>query len=245
MRRRAVAMPRAEDQARERRRRERRRRCRASGAARQPFLAQPIQLGLRKRRPQHDVRQERQRRRRAWTTGVCRRTVDDVERAAGAERRAEEIDGVGQLERVARPGAFVEHRRREIREAELAGRIGGGARLDDERDVDDRALRASRRSRPAARSTSARFWIGGSFSAGAGPVAGGLDRSGACCAGDGATRPRARPPSEAMQRSHHAHLPSPAGTTDSSSRRSAGSQRRTAAWTSFGLERAIARRDPR
>ena len=61
-----------------------------------------------------------------------------IEAAAGRERGAEEIDRVRQLERGARAGALVEHVGGQVGDAELSGRIGRAARLDDERDVDHR-----------------------------------------------------------------------------------------------------------
>ena len=93
---------------------------------RQPLLAQPLELLGRERRPQRDVGHDRQR------VGEPRdRHVQPdgrrIERAAGAEVGAEEVDGVGNLERRARAGAFLEHRRHQAGDAELAGRIVGAA----------------------------------------------------------------------------------------------------------------------
>ena len=73
-------------------------------------------------------------------TGTCRRTADASNELVVLELGAEEVDRVGDLERAARAGAFVEHRRREARQAELARRIVAAAALDDEVDLHDRHL---------------------------------------------------------------------------------------------------------
>jgi len=59
---------------------------------------------------------------------------------AARELRAEELDLVGYLERAARAGAFVEHRRRQAREAERGRRVVAAAGVDDEIDLHERHL---------------------------------------------------------------------------------------------------------
>ena len=61
-------------------------------------------------------------------TGTCSRTADESKLLRGAEVGAEEIDGVGDLERGPRARAFLEHRGRQAGDAELAGRIVGACR---------------------------------------------------------------------------------------------------------------------
>ena len=94
------------------------------------------------------------------------------------ELGAEELDGVGDLERAARAGALVEHRGRQAREAELARRIVAAAGVDDEIDLHERHLvrldepdgEAVRRARASA--------IGGSVERAGAASDGGCERSG-------------------------------------------------------------------
>ena len=92
-----------------------------------------------------------------------------------------EVDRIGEFERVACAGAFVEHRRREAGAPNLPA--GSAA-------APDLTIRLTSTTGTSCISTiqtgrpfdSVCFWMAGSFRAGAGPGAGGFDRSGACCA---------------------------------------------------------------
>ena len=105
----------------------------------QALLPQPLELVVRERRPERDVGHQRQR------IGQPRdRHVQPhgrrVDAGRGGQVGAEEIDRVGELERRARAGALVEHRRRQRRDAELARRIVGAAAQHHEIDLRDRHL---------------------------------------------------------------------------------------------------------
>ena len=111
---------------------------RACRSARQPFLAQAFELGGRERRAQHDVGHERQR------IGQVARPASTAHRR-GVERcscraRAEELDGVGELQRRSVARALVEHGRGHAGDAELPGRIVAGARLHEQVDLHERHL---------------------------------------------------------------------------------------------------------
>ena len=140
VRRRAVAMRRPEDDARERELNQRRRVVARLQQAGQALLAQAIELAGRERRPQ--------RRRRpsaaahppastpAPTSGSPNNRTSSSStgwrRGTRARRRARAT--------IARAGAFVQHRRREAADAVLADRIGGAARAHDHVDLRERHL---------------------------------------------------------------------------------------------------------
>ncbi len=90
-------------------------------------------------RPQRDVRHQRERLVEPGDRDpqAHRR---DVPRRAGADRRAQEVDRVGQRERVLAAGALVEHVGGHRREALAARGIGDGARAQHEDHLDHRHL---------------------------------------------------------------------------------------------------------
>ena len=106
---------------------------------RQPLLAQAIELRLVECRAQRDVGQDGQRVRepRDGNVQAHGRRVDS---ARGVEIGAEEVDGVGDVERRLAAGAVRQHRRREARRAELAGWVVCSAREHDEIHLRDRDL---------------------------------------------------------------------------------------------------------
>ncbi len=103
------------------------------------FLAQPLELGFREVRPQGHVRHQRERLVEPGDRDpqAHRR---DVPRRAGADRRAQEVDRVGQRERVLAAGALVEHVGGHRRETLAAGGVGDGARAQHEDHLDHRHL---------------------------------------------------------------------------------------------------------
>ena len=135
--RRAVAMALAVEDAREGDRGDRRRIVAPLQQAREPLLALPLELVFRERRAQRHVGHDRQRvgKPRHWHVQADGGCVDSARRA---EIGAEEIDGVGDLERRSRARALLEHRGREARDAVLPGWIVRGAAEDDEVHLRDR-----------------------------------------------------------------------------------------------------------
>jgi hypothetical protein len=106
---------------------------------RQALLAQPLQLGLGKRRPRHDVGHDRQRGGQA-RHGHVQIDVRRVGCGARAQVGAEEVDRVRDPEGIPRPGAFVEHVGGQAGQAEPAGRIRRDAGAQRELQVHGRHL---------------------------------------------------------------------------------------------------------
>ena len=84
----------------------------------------------RKRRPHHHVGHQWQGVGQARNGYRCPHSRI-IERAGRRQGGAEELNRVGEFERRASAGAFVEHRRGHARHAELPWRIGGAARAND------------------------------------------------------------------------------------------------------------------
>ena len=156
---------------------------------------------------------------------------------------AEEIDLVGDLERRSRAGAFVEHRRGQAGEPELAARIV--ARCPPSRTrltwtIGTSCVSTSHTGRPF---DSVRFWIGGQLQLRRGPApAASIDRSGLALRGlrheKRAGKRASREPDAESRREPKAGAEShrfSSGSTTSSTRRSAGSHRTTADWISAGV----------
>jgi hypothetical protein len=95
------------------------------------LLAKPIQFLFRERGALHHVGHDRQRRLQALDRDV-QADRGRVEGTARRERCPDELDGVGDLERAPAAGAFVEHRHREVRQAELHLRVVRAANEGDE-----------------------------------------------------------------------------------------------------------------
>ena len=106
---------------------------------RQPLVAKAFQLGFREGRARDDVGHDRQRVGEPRDRHV-QVDVGGVGGAGGRELRAEEVDRVGDLERVARAGPFVEHVGGQARQAELVRGIGGDAGADRQLEVHGRHL---------------------------------------------------------------------------------------------------------
>ena len=225
----AVAVCRAEHESRERHRRDALRLVAGLEQRGQPLLPQTVEVGVRKRRPQDDIGHHRQRVGQA-RHGDVHPHGRGVESARGRERRAEKLNGVGNLQRGSRARAFVEHRGGKARQAELAGRVVPAARADDEVHLHERHLvvldhphRQPVGERPLLyRRKGQRGWW----------TERGRLRS---------ILRDERHREAAAERRHHAEKPSlrgahlaASGSTMSSTRRSAGSHRRMAAWMSVG-----------
>ncbi len=101
------------------------------------LLADALQLTLREGRAQRHVSHDRQR-----VAEPRNRHVEVDERSVGRARRGEVrpevIDRIGDLQRVATGGSFVQHFRREIGESEFFRRVGACPGPDRQRDVRDR-----------------------------------------------------------------------------------------------------------
>ncbi len=103
------------------------------------LLAQALQLGLGEVRPQRDVRHQRERFVEADERHPQRHRRR-VPGRAGPEGRTQEVDGVGERERVLAGSTFVEHVRGQRRKPLASGRIGGRTRAQHEDRLDDRDL---------------------------------------------------------------------------------------------------------
>ena len=93
-------------------------------------------------------------------TGTWRRTADESKPLVVRERRAEVVDGVGDLERRRGARALVEHRRGQARDAELARRVGARRPLTT-RFTWTTGTSCSSTIQTGRPFESARFWIGG------------------------------------------------------------------------------------
>ena len=132
--RRAVAMCVAEEQRRKCRGRDRAwivTRLKQRGEA---LVAQTRELVGRERRRPEDVGHDRERRRKPRSRDL-QPERGTIETARRREARTEEIDGVGNLERVSAGGAFVQHRGREAGQPESAGRIRRSAGENEQADT--------------------------------------------------------------------------------------------------------------
>ena len=130
-------MGRPVEDARERGRVDRRRIVASLKDTGEALLPQAFELLGRKRRPQRDVGHQRQ------CVGQSRhRNVKPdgrrVETGRAAQIGAEEVDGIGEIERRARAGALLQHRRGQRGDPELARGIVGAAAQHDEIDLGDR-----------------------------------------------------------------------------------------------------------
>jgi len=101
------------------------------------FGAKPLQFLVRERGPERHVGHDRQGlgeagHRHVQTDGGA------VAPAVGQQIRAQEVDGVGDLERRSRTGALEKHGRREVGDAELAGGVVTAAAQHDEVRLHDR-----------------------------------------------------------------------------------------------------------
>ena len=186
-----VAMLGAEEQPREGDPGQRRRIVAGLQQRGQPLGLQPVEL-LRR-----EVGSERHLGEQAERVGQLRRRRvhphdRGIEGCAGGQLRAQELDFVGQRERGLAGGAFVEHRRGHAGGAELARHVGAGARQHHQVGLHQRHLVVLEQPHPQAVGRAWIFCTAGSFKAGAGPSAGGLERSGACCAASGSARATTR-----------------------------------------------------
>ena len=100
---------------------------------------QPLELLRRERGPQRDVGQQRERRVDSRDRGVQRDT-DTMLLRRSRDIGAEEIDGVGQCQRPARPGSLVQHGRRHARETGLVGGVHRAPGLHHEVHLHERHL---------------------------------------------------------------------------------------------------------
>jgi hypothetical protein len=133
----AVAMRCAEDGARERHRRDGcgivlglQQRC-------QPFLTEPLEFCVGERRAKNHIRHQRQGVFDAGD-GNVESHGRRIERRRSGQRCTEEVHRVGQLQCVARSCAFVEHRRGQAGESELAGRVIACTSLHEQIDLHER-----------------------------------------------------------------------------------------------------------
>ena len=151
------------------------------------------------------------------------------------ERGAQELHFIGHLQCGARARAFVQHRRRQAGDAELARWIVARPRLHEQVDLHERDF--MRFDQPHGRPfESVRFWIGGRFSAARGRV------RVLCCdrVRPWATKDTKLSPQRTLRalskedKAVGVHFFT-SGSTTNSTRRSAGNQRIAAAWTSAVL----------
>ncbi len=167
---------------------------------------------------------------------------------AASSVRAEELDGVGDLQRAPCASALVQHRGRQAGHAELARRVVAAAGLHHQVHLRERHFVGLHEPHRPGRSTSVRFWIGGSVKCGRGArAAGGFDRSGRSWApqrtGTGNRHDRAR--RQGRERPPRTSSSAASGSTTSSTRGPAGSHSSAAACTSAGGARCSAPDPPR
>ena len=200
----------------------------------QPLAADAIDRLGGKRRAQCHVGHERQRRIERRHEGVQangRRVV----RTRGRERCAEHVDRIGQGQRIERTRALVEHGRREMRHAELTRRIRGGAGPDNQADVDHRHFvhLDDPDGQPVRQRLLLDWWEPQAWRRARHrrlrPIGSALCRDRFARHGEAGCEQQGT--DRASQACRHG---APSGTTESSTRRSFGSHRRSAAWMSLG-----------
>ena len=188
-----------------------------------------VQLGLRERGTQRDVGHQRQR-----LCQPCHGHVQPhgrgIKGARRSERGAEKLDVIRDLQRVPAAGALIEHRHRQAGEAEFAGRIVAAARTDQQVDLHERDLVRLDQPEPA------RHWRGWPFESPAVSVPAPAPVQAASTDREVQEAGNSRRPERGLQREKpRAVHRLPSGSTISSTRWPAGSQRTRAACVSAAV----------